>query len=112
MTALNFILSTMDPTINAGVMIANVHWYSTHKISGMVSCMLAGPTPAKNILSKPPINADKPVAPSFIAAVPNNPAVEKHIEYPHTNQIIVIMHVNAKHCPRTVIKFFLFTKPA
>ena len=25
MTALNFILSTMDPTINAGVMIANVH---------------------------------------------------------------------------------------
>ena len=78
----------------------------------MVSCMLIGPTPAKNILSNPPINAETPVAPSFIAAVPKIPAVEKDIEYPHTNQIIVIMHVNAKHCPRTVIKFFLLTNPA
>mmetsp|Transcript_6237 Transcript_6237/g.22513 ORF Transcript_6237/g.22513 Transcript_6237/m.22513 type:complete len:234 (-) Transcript_6237:387-1088(-) len=90
-TALNFMRSTSEPTINAGVMIANVIWYNTQSASGIVPTTEVMLTPAKAILSKPPMNDAKPTTPSFM------PTVENDKEYPHNIHSTDMCAVNAKH---------------
>ena len=53
-TAENFMRSTKEPTMRAGVMIANVIWYSAQSASGMVSQTAALVIPASMALSRPP----------------------------------------------------------
>mmetsp|Transcript_4792 Transcript_4792/g.20344 ORF Transcript_4792/g.20344 Transcript_4792/m.20344 type:complete len:234 (-) Transcript_4792:133-834(-) len=97
-TAENFMRSTNEPTMRAGVMIANVIWYSAQSASGMVSQTLALVTPARNALSKPP---STPL-----------PSSEKESEYPTEYHIRVMRHVREKHCMSTESMFLRLTMPA
>ena len=54
-TAENFMRSTKAPMIKTGVMTAKVNWNVKNTVSGIVPLSVSGPTPAKNILSRPPI---------------------------------------------------------
>src|SRR5271156_2718004 len=56
----NFIRSANAPVINAGVMMANINWNTINVCRGIVAAYLgsgASPTPRRNTLCKPPMNA-------------------------------------------------------
>ena len=54
MSAENFMRSTIDPMMSAGVMMANVIWKHMNTNSGMVPCRVSLPMPASSTRSKPP----------------------------------------------------------
>ncbi|MNI82706.1 hypothetical protein D3C73_1394490 [compost metagenome] len=55
--ALNFIRSAIEPVMMATVIMANVIWKITNRISGMVPVSASVVMPDNMILSKPPMNA-------------------------------------------------------
>ena len=59
-TAANFMRSTKAPTINAGVMTANVIWNVKKSDSGMSPTIPSNPTPRNNALPKPPMTSFAP----------------------------------------------------
>jgi len=73
MTALNFMRSTNEPTMSAGVMTANVIWNRTHSASGMVPLRVDMVTPCRNDLSSPPTMDASPLEPSTIPTVEKLP---------------------------------------
>lgn len=73
MTALNFMRSTNEPTMSAGVMMANVIWNITHSASGMVPLRVDMVTPCRNVLSSPPTMDASPLEPSTIPTVEKLP---------------------------------------
>mmetsp|Transcript_4588 Transcript_4588/g.8655 ORF Transcript_4588/g.8655 Transcript_4588/m.8655 type:complete len:247 (-) Transcript_4588:564-1304(-) len=68
-TALNFMRWTKDPTMSAGVMMANVIWNRHQSASGMVPVRDSAVTPVRNALSSPPMMDGRPRAPSTMPTV-------------------------------------------
>src|ERR1700761_4489465 len=95
----NFIRSANAPVISAGVMIANISWYTMNVCSGIVAAYAvfgATPPPRRNTLCSPPINA---------LPVPNAS------EYSTNAHNTVTTAIMAKVCIIVPSTFFFRTRP-
>ena len=97
MDALNFMRSTNAPIMSAGVITANVIWYSAQSASGSVSWRVSLVMPARNALSSPPTR--------------ELGASEKQSEYPKANHMMLVTSAHTRHCANTLSWFLRFTSP-